>query len=110
MEQFICDTCSLPCQEVWTFLHGEFAIEGPDAGGRMLRTQAPAGEWAACNDCAAFIVQGDVEGLVRRSIEVNKATHRNVISALTAMQTAFMEHLVKGSIRRCAKRSEFRVV
>lgn len=110
MEQFICDTCSASCQEVWTFLHGEFAIEGPDAAGQLLHTNVAAGEWAACNDCAAFIVQGDVKGLVRRSIEVNKAAHPNVISALTAMQTAFMEHLVKGSIRRCAKRSEFRVV
>lgn len=104
-----CDTCHAECGELWTFLHSAFVIDGRDAAGAPLRAKCDAGEWGACDECAAAIAAGDLDTLVARAIAANPGANKNTRDLLRLLQARFLAHVKRDSADRATSRADMRV-
>lgn len=98
-----CDTCNAQPPAVWSFLYPAFEFT---AGG-VLHT-CDAGEWSACDDCAAAIAAGDTGKLIERAIAANPGRSAAARIAITVLQAEFMKHVERGSARLANFRAELR--
>lgn len=104
-----CDTCSAVTGELWLFLHDGFTVTARDAGGTPLIAKADAGEWGACEECAAAIVQRDLETLTALAMRLDPPKSQNARDAVAALQKAFLAHVRPGTMRRATHRGDMRV-
>lgn len=100
-----CDTCHAQPGALWTFLYSAFEFTVDDG----TRTTCDAGEWGACDECAAAITQRDWVTLMHRALEANPEADETGRAWIRALQAAFLAHVEPGSARRAVVRDELRV-
>lgn len=92
LEKIVCDTCHREVTEAWFFPHEGYVL-------RMFTPKGPhdvdfaAGDWAACDECAALMKNGDWMRMLKRFEENQPPMNPALTGILSANMGAILRHI-----------------